>query len=103
MAITSSIWNTNSGISDIYLSGELLTSVNIGTDLNGINISYDAPYASLIHYGGYIVPYGNQNASKVYVPPRPWISAVLNGTNGLPEIDYSKIIYSALRSAINRQ
>lgn len=102
LAITSSIWRTNSGISDIYLSGNLLESGSISASTNGISISYDVPYAALIHYGGYITPYGNSRATKVYIPPRPWIQAVLNGTNGLPEIDYGQIIYSALREAANQ-
>lgn len=101
LAITSDIWRTNNGLDDIYISGELLNSVNIEPSNKKLVISYDVPYAALIHYGGYISPYGNESSAKVYIPPRPWISAVLNGTNGLPEINYRDIIISALASSIS--
>ena len=100
LAITSDIWSTNNGLGDIYLTGKLLSSGRVTADTAGININYDVPYASLIYYGGYITPYGNENASKVYIPPRPWIAAVMNGTNGLPAIDYKAIILSAISGVI---
>jgi hypothetical protein len=34
-------------------------------------------YASFVHEGATIKPYGNQKAKSVYLPPRPWTSAVL--------------------------
>lgn len=79
-AISSSIWvSRNDGNVDIIDSGELLNSQEVSNTSNGLRISYSVPYANLIHYGGYIVPYGNTNASRVYIPPRPWVTNVLSG------------------------
>ena len=100
LAITSSIWATNNGLDDIYLSGDLLRSGEVTASNTNISIGYDAPYAALIHYGGYIKPYGSEYAQKVYIPPRPWIQAVIDGTNGLPGIDYRDIVYKALSNNI---
>ena len=86
----------------VYSSGRLLRSgeVRVVNGSSGIEISYDVPYAGLIHYGGYITPYGSSSQQKVYIPPRPWIAAVLNGENGLPSIKYQEIIYDALRQEL---
>lgn len=100
LAITSSIWSTNDGLDDIYLTGNLLSSGNVLINGSDISIRYDVPYASLIYYGGYIVPYGSRNVEKVYIPPRPWIRAVLDGTNGLPQINYGDIILQAVSDII---
>lgn len=100
LAITSSIWNTNEGLGDIYLTGKLLSSSEVSVNGSQITINYDVPYAALIYYGGYILPYGNKEGTRVYIPPRPWIGAVLNGTNGLPAIDYKAIILAAISGNI---
>jgi hypothetical protein len=34
-------------------------------------------YATAVHYGATIYPYGNKNARPVKIPPKPWTSAVL--------------------------
>lgn len=81
-AINANIWRTRSGVDDIIDSGNLLKSQNISYSGSSINISYDVPYASLIHYGGYIIPYGNSGLRPVYVPPRPWVFNVLNDLYG---------------------
>lgn len=59
-------------------TGNLKSSLTIDLRYNVIDITYDAPYADLLHYGGYIRPYGNPNAKKVYIPGRPWVENVLN-------------------------
>jgi len=87
-AMLSSAWPTISGRADIYDTGELLQSGKVLVSGNGITIVYDAPYAALVHYGGYIVPYGNASAEKVYLPPRPWVEAVLNGGGPVPKFDF---------------
>jgi phage gpG-like protein len=77
-AISSSTWQLrNGGSGDIIDSGALLASQSVTNTGSGLNINYDVPYAALIHYGGYIVPYGNKNAQRVYIPARPWVSTVL--------------------------
>lgn len=101
LAIMSNIWASGNGLSDIYLSGDLLRSQEVNVNDDTIEIGYDVPYAALIYYGGYITPYGNKSSNKVYIPPRPWIQAVVEGMNGIPEINYEDILYSGLRGAIN--
>lgn len=43
-------------------------------------------YASFVHEGANIYPWGNRNAARVNLPPRPWTSAVL-GTEIVPGIE----------------
>lgn len=88
-AIRSPIWQTANGTADIYETGELMASGSVTVSKNGVTIAYDAPYAALVHYGGYINPYGRAN-TKVYLPPRPWVDAVLNGTSGIQPFDFAK-------------
>lgn len=54
-------------------SGELKNSLSVEMTPSGLEIRYSAPYAALMHEGGYITPYGNPNAQKVFIPGRPWI------------------------------
>lgn len=79
-AITANVWRTIDGLDDIVDSGALLESqAVISSKASRISISYDVPYAALVHYGGYIMPYGNMDSRKVYLPARPWVAEVLNG------------------------
>jgi phage gpG-like protein len=78
-AISANIWRTRNGESDIIDSGRLLASQEVNYASSGITINYNVPYAALVHYGGYILPYGNKNARPVYIPPRPWVTDVING------------------------
>ena len=48
-------------------------------------IAYTAPYATLVHEGGYVLPYGDATKNPTYLPGRPWISAVLTGNNSAIE------------------
>lgn len=89
-ALTSNVWQTPKGTTDIYDTGELLQSGTVTISDEGIRIAYDAPYAALVHYGGYVTPYGNTSTAKVYLPPRPWVNAVLNGGGPVPQFDFSK-------------
>jgi len=73
-------------------TGNLKNSLIIDTSDNSIKISYDAPYAALMHYGGYIIPYGNPNTQPVYIAPRPWIEVVL-AVYDLSEIFYRNFDY----------
>ena len=87
-AILSDIWRTNDGVDDIYETGELMNSGTVTFSKNGITVAYSAPYAALVHYGGYIHPYGNKNIS-VYLPPRPWVEAVFNGMGPITAFDFA--------------
>lgn len=44
---------------------------------------YSAPYATQVHYGAYVRPYGNSNAAAVWTPGRPWVDGVLRGNKGV--------------------
>lgn len=88
-AMRSNIWSTLNGIADIVDSGELLSSGTVSASSAGVIVAYSAPYAALVHFGGYINPYGNQSL-KVYLPPRPWVEAVLRGLGPIPAFDFQR-------------
>lgn len=79
-------------------SGKLLRSSRVERNGNSIRLLNDVPYAALIHYGGYVRPYGNPNARPVYIPGRPWIEGVLKG--GGPA--GSRSVADLLQEAIDR-
>ena len=87
-AMGASTWNWPSGARDIIDTGALRNSLSIKKAGNGFTISYNQPYAAIVHYGGYIQPYGNPSAAKFYFPPRPWIDSVLNGSGSIPQFDF---------------
>lgn len=74
---------------DIIDTGELLSSGIVTFDNSGIKISYNSPYAAIVHYGGYIHPYGNRSVT-VYMPPRPWLESVLFGGAGLQPFNFAR-------------
>lgn len=65
-----------------------------------IKISYSVPYAAIVHYGGVIRPYGNRFANAVIYPARPWVQAILEGTNGQKRLPVEKILRDAMTTAI---
>lgn len=75
-------WGWRTGSRDIVDTGALKNSLSITTSGGRISITYSVPYAGIVHYGGYIRPYGNPYAEPVYLPPRPWIGAVLGDAQG---------------------
>lgn len=75
-------WGWRDGSRDIVDTGELAKSLDITRSGKKISISYGTEYAALVHYGGYIQPYGNPSAESVYLPGRPWVAAVLGITPG---------------------
>lgn len=103
-AMESSIWKWTPGVTtdrkngesvesprNIIDTGALQNSLRFNTKGNSVDFAYREPYSRLVHYGGYIQPYGNPNAKKVYVPGRPWISSVLNGENGFEAFPFKEI------------
>lgn len=88
-ALRSRVWTTPSGNDDIFDTGKLLSSGTVTANQDGITIAYDAPYAALVHYGGYINPYGNATA-RVYLPPRPWVDSVLMGNGPVKQFDFAR-------------
>ena len=91
-ALRSSVWSWKGGSRDIYDTGELARSVRVEATGDGIRVSYSAPYADIVHNGGYVQPYGNKNARPVYLPPRPWVSSVLYGQGPYPQFDFEAFI-----------
>lgn len=88
-ALKASVWAWNDGARDIYDTGELAGSVNISMSSGSLVVKYDAPYANIVHNGGYIFPYGNKSARPIYLPPRPWIDSVLYGDGPVPQFDFN--------------
>jgi len=64
---------------DIVDSGKLKASKKLTTSFGSTQVKwtvrYTEPYAALVHYGGYIAPYGRSEGTA-YVPGRPWIQLV---------------------------
>ena len=81
---------------NIVDTGALKKSLRTNISMGNINLAYREPYSRMVHYGGYIVPYGNPNAAKVYMPPRPWITSTLNGENGIPKYPIGQIYRDAI-------
>jgi phage gpG-like protein len=88
-AIRNPGWSWINGQRDIYDTGQLMDSGTVSIGKNGVTIAYSAPYAALVHYGGYINPYGS-GREAIYLPPRPWVDSVLNGGGLVPIFDFAK-------------
>lgn len=99
-AISANIWSTRNGSQDIIDSGELLRSQEVIYSGSSIRIRYGVPYAALVHYGGYIIPYGNAGARPVYIPPRPWVYDVLN--NQFNGFDLSGVYYDIVKRILSK-
>ncbi len=93
VAIKSSVWAWSSGgARDIYDKGRLANSGNVTVEGLSLVVTYGAPYASLVHDGGYILPYGNSNARPVYLPGRPWVASTIYGGGPVPRFDFGEEI-----------
>lgn len=92
-AIKASVWKWPSGgARDIYDTGRLASSGGVTVEGLSLVVTYGAPYARLVHDGGYILPYGNPNARPVYMPGRPWISSTIYGGGPVPKFDFGAVI-----------
>lgn len=94
-AMESSIWGTGKNIID---TGQLKNSLVMTATAGGITIKYTAPYAAIVHYGGYIVPYNNARLSKIYIPPRPWVDSVVKGGGPVPAFDFESVYREAIKA-----
>ena len=88
-AIRSPVWAWSSGSRDIFNTGELMQSGSVTVSGSGIQVSYSAPYANLVHNGGYIYPYGNKKLRPIYLPGRPWERSVLQGGGPVKPFDFA--------------
>ena len=89
---------------DIVDTGRLRDSLKVTTKFlktkTTFSIAYSAPYAALVHEGGYILPYGDSFKNPMYIPGRPWISAVLDGgVSGIESIDLSTEMLAGVEGA----
>ena len=91
-------WGWRDGNRDIVDTGDLMASQNITVSGFSVSTSYNSPYAAITHYGGYIYPYGNTNATKVYLPARPWITATIEGGGPVPVFDFYAAYLRAIES-----
>ena len=98
-AINASVWQAAGGTADIVDTGELRESGQVIATSTGIEVSYSAPYALLVHYGGYITPYGNTYAQKVYLPARPWLESVMLGGGPVPRFNLEQIYREEIKKA----
>lgn len=89
---------TNTGA----LKASRKTIVNFLQTKAKLQITYSAPHANLVYYGGVIQPYGNQNAPSVLIPGRPWVEAILNGSHGQPKFDMAKAYDVGFKQAFNK-
>lgn len=87
-ALKSSVWSWSDGMRDIFDTGELANSGKVLIGSDGLTVAYAAPYAEIVHNGGYVHPYGNMRARPVYLPGRPWIRSVLYGEGPVPQFDF---------------
>lgn len=99
-AMESVVWMWSDGASrDIIDTGALKKSRTITVEGPRIMISYNLPYAALVHYGGYVLPYGNRNAQRVYLPGRPWVQSVVLGGGPIPRLNFEEIYEQAIERA----
>lgn len=97
-ALQSSAWKWRSGgARDIYDTGNLLKSGRVVLSGTKLSVSYTAPYAAIVHDGGYIFPYGNKKARPIYLPGRPWISATLYGGGPVPRFNFNASLQRHLK------
>lgn len=90
-AMEAKVWQWDYGDGDIIDTGALKKSLKIVAASDGdIYIFYNEEYAAIVHYGGYIHPYGNPEI-KVYMPARPWISSVLEGGGPVSRYDFEGV------------
>lgn len=119
-AMRAPVWNWTSGVTtfrqngeapssprNIVDTGELMRSKKIKVAYlqtgGTVSVTYGAPYAALVHYGGAVRPYGKPGRSLVTVPKRPWIEATINGGYGIEKFDADKIINTAIQEAWTAQ
>lgn len=67
--------------------------------MTNFTIKYTAPHANIVYHGGAIQPYGNRSASTVFIPGRPWVGALLNGTHGFTKFDLTRPYAAAIKKS----
>ena len=97
-AMRSNVWSWPSGGSrDIFDTGKLAASGKVTAQGTGVSVSYSAPYASIVHDGGYIFPYGNKKARPIYLPGRPWVASTIYGGGPVPQFNFMASLNKHMR------
>lgn len=91
-AMSANVWQWTSDTRDIIDTGALRESgrVSYNSSSQNISIIYGEAYAAIVHYGGYVKS-GYNSDVQIYYPARPWIQAVLKGTNAIPLFPFVQI------------
>lgn len=96
-AIESPVWNWNGRETtrtdgeivgnprNIVDTGALADSLVITNNGLGLIVSYRAPYAAIVHYGGITWNGG-------MITPRPWVDAVLVGGGPINQVNWANIL-----------
>lgn len=105
IAMEDKVWGWEYGDGDIYDSGALRDSGRVVVSGDSLQVFYGEEYAGIVHYGGYIFPYGNPNVI-IYMPGRPWIQSVILGGGPVPQFDmagtYSKYATPLVEQAMKK-
>jgi phage gpG-like protein len=96
-------WEWLNGIKrDIVETGALKASKKVYVDSdNDIHILYNAQYAAVVHYGGYVNVFGDPDKTYYY-PARPWVIGVLEGSEQIPRFEYEKVYERAFLEFLAR-
>ena len=84
-AMESPVWQWTTDTRDIIDTGRLRDSLQIKMNGFGLIVSYNTPYAGIVHYGGI------KKNGGIY-PARPWAEAVLLGNGPVPQADWAAIL-----------
>lgn len=100
-AMNSASWQWINDTRDIVDTGALRDSgrVSYNRSSQQLSITYGLEYAAIVHFGGYVKSGYNPNV-QIYYPARPWITAVFQGTNGIPKFPFSRIYKEEFRKFI---
>lgn len=103
-AMESSIWPWDGSTRDIVDTGALRDSKDVFWDKRkkSIIIQYNEPYADLVQYGGYIKSGYNPKVS-IYIPPRPWVDAVIFGGHGISRFPFYELVQSRAMELLDKK
>jgi phage gpG-like protein len=103
-AMESSIWPWDGSTRDIVDTGALRDSKDVSwnSGKKSIVIQYNEPYADLVQYGGYIKSGYNPKVS-IYIPPRPWIDAVIYGGHGIQQFPFYELVQRRAMELLNKK
>ena len=84
-AMESPVWQWTTDTRDIIDTGRLRDSLQIKMNGFGLLVSYNTPYAAIVHYGGV------KRNGGIY-PARPWAESVLLGNGPVPQANWAAVL-----------